>query len=151
LKFLVDAQLPPSLARWISSRDHEATHVFDVSMHTAGDAAIWEYAAANGCVLLTKDEDFVDRWLLSAAPIALVWNPQGQLLERRADDVARAALVRYGQAHRTRRTSDRVARVTTISLSTVSRMSPRTGSIRGDSKGTEGNRFSAVTDRPSTA
>jgi hypothetical protein len=27
-------------------------------MHTAGDAAIWEYAGANGCVLLTKDEDF---------------------------------------------------------------------------------------------
>jgi predicted nuclease of predicted toxin-antitoxin system len=72
LKFLVDAQLPPSLARWIPSRGHEATHVFDIAMHTAGDAAIWEYAGANGCVLLTKDEDFVDRWLLSPAPIALV-------------------------------------------------------------------------------
>jgi predicted nuclease of predicted toxin-antitoxin system len=77
LKFLVDAQLPPSLARWISSRGHEATHVFDVAMHTAGDAAIWDYAGANGCVLLTKDEDFVDRWLLSTAPIALVWIRKG--------------------------------------------------------------------------
>ena len=28
-------------------------------------------------VLLTKDEDFVDRWLLSAAPIALVWIRKG--------------------------------------------------------------------------
>jgi predicted nuclease of predicted toxin-antitoxin system len=46
-------------------------------MHTAGDAAIWEHAVANGCVLLTKDEDFVDRWLLSAAPIALVWIRKG--------------------------------------------------------------------------
>ena len=77
MKFLVDAQLPPSLARWISNRDHEATHIFDIAMHTAGDAAIWEYAATNACVLLTKDEDFVDRWLLSAAPIALVWIRKG--------------------------------------------------------------------------
>jgi predicted nuclease of predicted toxin-antitoxin system len=82
LKFLVDAQLPPSLARWISSRGHEATHVFDIAMHTAGDAAIWAYAGANGCVLLTKDEDFVDRWLLSAAPIALVWIRKGNPLSR---------------------------------------------------------------------
>jgi predicted nuclease of predicted toxin-antitoxin system len=60
LTFLVDAQLPPSLARWISIRAHEASHVFDVAMHTAGDAAIWEFVATNSCVLLTKDEDFVD-------------------------------------------------------------------------------------------
>jgi predicted nuclease of predicted toxin-antitoxin system len=40
-------------------------------------AAIWEYAGANGCVLPTKDKDFVDRWLLSAAPIALVWIRKG--------------------------------------------------------------------------
>jgi predicted nuclease of predicted toxin-antitoxin system len=68
LKF-VDAQLPPSLARWISSRAHQAIHGVDIAMHTAADAAI--------CVLVTKDEDFVDRWLLSPAPIALVWIRKG--------------------------------------------------------------------------
>ena len=77
MKFVVDAQLPPSLARWISSRAHQAIHVVDIAMHTAGDAAIWEHAAAEGCVLVTKDEDFVDRWLLSPAPIALVWIRKG--------------------------------------------------------------------------
>jgi uncharacterized protein (DUF433 family)/predicted nuclease of predicted toxin-antitoxin system len=52
----------PSPARWISRRDHEAIRVVDVTMHAAGDAAIWEHAEANACVLVTKDEDFVDRW-----------------------------------------------------------------------------------------
>jgi predicted nuclease of predicted toxin-antitoxin system len=77
LKFLIDAQLPPSLARWISSSNHEAIHVVDIAMHTAGDAAIWDYAATNSCVLVSKDEDFVDRWLLSPAPIALMWIRKG--------------------------------------------------------------------------
>ena len=77
MRFLVDAQLPPALARWIASHGHEATHVFDVAMHTAGDAAVWAHAAQEGCVLITKDEDFVDRWLLSDAPIGLLWIRKG--------------------------------------------------------------------------
>ena len=40
---------------------HEATDVFDIAMSTAGDATICEYAATNGRVVITKDEDFVDR------------------------------------------------------------------------------------------
>jgi len=65
------------MARWISSRDHEASHVFDIAMHRAGDAAIWALAAKEDRILITKDEDFVDRWLLNAAPIALVWIRKG--------------------------------------------------------------------------
>jgi predicted nuclease of predicted toxin-antitoxin system len=61
LKFLIDAQLPPSLARWIANRDHDAIHVFDVGMHMASDAVIWTHAADEDRVLITKDEDFVDR------------------------------------------------------------------------------------------
>lgn len=63
MKFLVDAQLPPSLAQWIAAHDHEARHVFDVAMHTSSDAAVWAHAADEDRVLITKDEDFVDRWL----------------------------------------------------------------------------------------
>jgi len=46
-------------------------------MHMAGDAAIWEQAAKDDRVLISKDEDFVDRWLLNATPIALVWIRKG--------------------------------------------------------------------------
>jgi predicted nuclease of predicted toxin-antitoxin system len=77
LKFLVDAQLPPSLARWIASHGHEAIHVFDIAMHTAGDAAVWAHAANEDRILITKGEDFVDRWLMSDEPIGLLWIRKG--------------------------------------------------------------------------
>lgn len=46
-------------------------------MHTAGDAAVWAHAAKEGRILITKDEDFVDRWLLSDGPIGLLWIRKG--------------------------------------------------------------------------
>ena len=40
-KFIVDAQLPPALARLLSSLGEEAIHVFDVDMMEASDNKIW--------------------------------------------------------------------------------------------------------------
>ena len=59
MRFLVDAQLPPALARWLTERGHDAFHVFDVGMGRAGDQEIWNHAAAINAVIVTKDEDFV--------------------------------------------------------------------------------------------
>lgn len=32
MRFLVDAQLPPALARWLAAQGHEAEHVGDIGM-----------------------------------------------------------------------------------------------------------------------
>lgn len=77
MNFLVDAQLLPALAHWIVSRGHQATHVFDLGFHAADDPTVWERARKENWVLLTKDEDFIDRWLLSDQPIALIWIRKG--------------------------------------------------------------------------
>jgi predicted nuclease of predicted toxin-antitoxin system len=69
VNFLVDAQLPPALARWIASQGHQASHVFDLGFHTADDPVIWERARSESTVIISKDEDFVDHWLLSAEPV----------------------------------------------------------------------------------
>jgi predicted nuclease of predicted toxin-antitoxin system len=82
LNFLVDAHLPPALARWISSHGHQATHVFDVNLHAADDPVIWEHARQHEAVLISKDEDFVDRWLLSDAPVTLIWIRKGNCSNR---------------------------------------------------------------------
>lgn len=58
-RFLVDAQLPPGLAKRLSALGYDAAHVNRVGLGPAGDAAIWAYAVANARVLLTKDDDFV--------------------------------------------------------------------------------------------
>lgn len=59
MKFLVDAQLPPALARWLCERGHEAEHVADLGMIGASDVAIAERAQATGAILVSKDEDFL--------------------------------------------------------------------------------------------
>ncbi len=59
MKFLVDNQLPPALARMIVTELHaEAVHVSDVGLRDAPDAAIWNFAIQHDFVLISKDEDF---------------------------------------------------------------------------------------------
>jgi predicted nuclease of predicted toxin-antitoxin system len=82
VNFLVDAQLPPALARWIVTQGHQATHVFDLGFHTADDPVIWERARNEQAVIISKDEDFVDRWLLSDQPVSFVWIRKGNCSNR---------------------------------------------------------------------
>jgi predicted nuclease of predicted toxin-antitoxin system len=82
VNFLVDAQLPPALARWIAGQGHHATHVFDIGLQTAADPGIWERARSESTVIISKDEDFVDHWLLSAEPVQLVWIRKGNCSNR---------------------------------------------------------------------
>ena len=62
---------------WIGSQDHHATHVLEVGLQAADDDPIWEHAREQTAVIISKDEDFVDRWLVSDRPIPLVWIRNG--------------------------------------------------------------------------
>jgi predicted nuclease of predicted toxin-antitoxin system len=73
MRFLVDAQLPPALVRWLAEKGHEAEHVADREMQAASDAAIWDYALATSAAIITKDEDFGQRKVLTAAGPTVVW------------------------------------------------------------------------------
>jgi predicted nuclease of predicted toxin-antitoxin system len=58
MKFLVDAQLPPGLCRWLEARGHAAVHVTERG-GTLADSAIAEWAEAEDLILVSKDEDFL--------------------------------------------------------------------------------------------
>ena len=74
MRFLVDAQLRPALARWIATQGHTAEHVADIGMLGATDIAIWDYAKAKRAIIVTKDEDFaVWRSTGSAAYPIVAW------------------------------------------------------------------------------
>jgi predicted nuclease of predicted toxin-antitoxin system len=73
MRFLVDAQLPPALARWLVAQGHEAEHVGDRGMQTASDAVIWDYALASAAAIVTKDEDFAQRKVLTTTGQTVVW------------------------------------------------------------------------------
>jgi predicted nuclease of predicted toxin-antitoxin system len=72
-RFLVDAQLPPALARKIAAMGHEAVHLLDVGLLESSDSGIWDYAIANSAVIVTKDEDFAIRASVSKASPSIVW------------------------------------------------------------------------------
>jgi len=59
MKFLVDAQLPPGLCRWLQARGHEAEHVFALGMAGAPDSRIADRAVETDAILISTDEDFM--------------------------------------------------------------------------------------------
>jgi len=70
MRFLVDAQLPPALARWIAAQGHAAEHVAMALAPTEPDAAIVRYAIETGAVIITKDSDFLT--LAPPPPVLIV-------------------------------------------------------------------------------
>jgi predicted nuclease of predicted toxin-antitoxin system len=72
-KILVDNQLPAALARWLQEKGFAAEHVFAAQLAQAPDAAIWEYAAREGAVIISKDEDFAQMTLVRPEPVAVIW------------------------------------------------------------------------------
>ena len=73
MKFLVDAQLPPSLALWLREAGHDAQAVREVQLRDAEDGAIWRHAQEHGQVIITKDEDFAQRAQTGVAGPVIVW------------------------------------------------------------------------------
>ena len=59
MKFLVDNQLPPALATHLALQDVVSQHVSAVGLDQASDRDIWIYAATNGFIIVSKDEDFL--------------------------------------------------------------------------------------------
>jgi predicted nuclease of predicted toxin-antitoxin system len=82
MRFLVDAQLPPALARWLEERGHTAEHVVDSGLATADDRVIWDHAVETGAVIITKDEDFAIRRVLASEGPAVVWVRRGNTTRR---------------------------------------------------------------------
>ena len=70
---MVDAQLPPVLARMLAGLAHRAEHVADIGLRGADDPPIWEYALEKEAVIVTKDKDFAHRHGQSRIAPVLVW------------------------------------------------------------------------------
>jgi predicted nuclease of predicted toxin-antitoxin system len=73
MRFLVDAQPPPSLARWLASCGHPTEHVAERDLAAAKDRAVWDYAMATNAAIITKDEDFALRRALVSRGPPIVW------------------------------------------------------------------------------
>ena len=82
MRFLVDAQLPPVLARFLEEQGLEARAVREVGLRDASDTVIWDFAARDGWIIVTKDEDFPGRVLRSPTGPPVVWLRIGNSTKR---------------------------------------------------------------------
>ena len=82
MRFLVDAQLPPALARLLSEHGHVAEHVTDIGPGDAPDREVWRYALSCEAVLVTKDEDFSTMLLVGNTSPVVVWVRVGNTRRR---------------------------------------------------------------------
>jgi len=73
MRFLVDAQLPPALARFLNDAGHQAEHVYDIGLGASSDRAIWNYALQNRAAIITKDEDFVSLVSVQSDTPSVIW------------------------------------------------------------------------------
>ena len=102
MKFLVDAQLPSRLAVWLIAQGHEALHTRDLpGGNRTSDAAIADLSVRDRCVLITKDEDFVDSFLLHRRPHKLLLIATGNIGNRELEQVFRNNLTRIVSALQT--------------------------------------------------
>ena len=72
MRLLIDAQLPPRLARRLRELGHEAVHVGEIGLAAATDKIVWDVAAERRAVLVTKDQDFAVARAISADGPAIV-------------------------------------------------------------------------------
>ncbi|MGH6826009.1 DUF5615 family PIN-like protein [Methyloceanibacter sp.] len=73
MRFVVDAQLPPALARYLSELGHQADHVIDLGLESASDRNVWDAALARSATLVTKDEDFIAMRAIQGDGPAIIW------------------------------------------------------------------------------
>ena len=73
MKFLIDAQLPPVLARVMKREGYEVVHVVELEMLTADDIDIKAYALENDYVIISKDEDFATYAMDPENEVKVIW------------------------------------------------------------------------------
>jgi len=90
MKFLVDAQLPRRLARWLQVEGHEAFHTQDLPQgNRTGDTAINELSMREQRAVITKDEDFVDMFVLRHQPYKLLLVSTGNISNEELEQLFR--------------------------------------------------------------
>lgn len=73
MKFLVDAQLPPTLKLWLIEQGHDCKHTIDLPRKDlSSDTEIANIAVEEGRILVSKDSDFVKMKMVANKPDKLL-------------------------------------------------------------------------------
>jgi predicted nuclease of predicted toxin-antitoxin system len=93
VNWLVDAQLPPRLARLLAAQGEDALHTLDLpAANRTTDTAILAMAARDDRIIVTKDADFVTSFRLRGQPRRLLLVATGNIASRTLMILFEAAL-----------------------------------------------------------
>jgi len=80
MKFIVDAQLPFQLAFFIQRKGFDALHTNDLpDKERTSDDYIRELAQRDNRIVITKDSDFIDSFMLKSIPKQLLLITTGNI------------------------------------------------------------------------
>lgn len=91
MKFLVDAQLPRRLARLLREAGHDAIHTLG---NRTTDALINDLSAREHFVVVTKDADFVNSFILHRRPYKLLLVSTGNIRNSELESLLLSSLER---------------------------------------------------------
>lgn len=97
MKLLLDENLSPRLPALLANLYPNSSPIELLGLRGATDTAVWEYAKAQGYVLVSKDNDFRQRSFQYDSPPKVVWLSVGNagtpvnlnLLRESRDEIAR--------------------------------------------------------------
>lgn len=73
MKFLVDAQLPKSLSDLLKQRGHDSVHTLELpNQNKTSDKTIIKLSIDQERIVITKDNDFLESFLLNSEPRKLI-------------------------------------------------------------------------------
>jgi len=83
-KYIIDTQLPPRLAKFLVKQGYDAIHTtFYKNGHLLKDAEIRKIALKENRVIITKDIDFFDSYLVKGYPPAVLLLKFGNIINSR--------------------------------------------------------------------
>ena len=88
MKFLVDAQLPVNLSRFLNLRGYDSVHTLDLPRkNKTSDMEIIQLADRDNRIVISKDIDFLNTHLLKLLPKKLVMVKTGNISNKRLIEI----------------------------------------------------------------
>lgn len=80
MKFLIDAQLPPSLAKLLRDKGHDAIHTLSLpEKNFSPDDVVTQVSTAEQRIVISKDSDFYHASILKREPFKALFVGVGNL------------------------------------------------------------------------
>ncbi|MHB0986775.1 MAG: DUF5615 family PIN-like protein [Sulfuricella sp.] len=93
MKFLIDAQLPRRFVVWLAEAGHDARHTLDLPLgNRTPDSEVIAWAEREGRIVVTKDDDFIQSFLIAGQPSHLLFVSTGNITNVELERLIRANL-----------------------------------------------------------